>query len=376
MQPATSLFLDFLRFFAACVVFLHHVTSRDFNQVLPYVRWGHEAVVVFFVLSGFVIAHVVSSRERIVSQFAAARLGRLYSVVLPALMLTALLDPLGRSLSPELYASIPGDHASLRLLINFVFLQENWNLTTMPLSNGPFWSLGFEFWYYLIFGAAVLTHGRMRIALPLLFCACAGPRIVAFLPIWLLGVLAYRFYSLWNPTLRVKRLLLLINAMALVSILSFGNPLSPVRNELHSMFPDNYLDMGFVRIFLGDIPLLPEDLLLGALIGLLIITIRGAIPRGVAFEGMANSVRYLAGATFSVYLFHVPLLYFMSAWLNLDRTSVLEVGSMALMVFVCCIFLSYLGERQVAHYRKFFLYLFDRINAMRSWRKGGMVSVR
>jgi len=184
------------------------------------------------------------------------------------------------------------------------------------------------------------------------------------------------FLSFVNPTLRVQRLLLLSNVMALLSILLLGNPLSPVRNELHLMFPGNYLDLGFVRIFLGDIPLLPEDLLLGALIGLLIITIRGEIKMGAAIERMANFVRYLAGATFTLYLFHVPLLYFMSAWLNIDRTSALEIGTMALMVFVFCIFLSYLGERQVAHYRKFFLYLFDRINAMRSLRKGGMVSAR
>ena len=40
---------------------------------------------------------------------------------------------------------------------------------------------------------------RAVFLLPLLLCLCAGPRIVAYLPLWLLGVLAYRACRQWHP---------------------------------------------------------------------------------------------------------------------------------------------------------------------------------
>src|SRR5438045_2563532 len=112
------MFLDLMRFSAAVVVLLHHLTSAQINSVLPRVTIGHEAVIVFFVMSGFVIAYVVHGRERSIEHYAAARLGRLYSVVLPALVLTFTLDRIGRAASPALYAHSPDDHPLLRLAIN------------------------------------------------------------------------------------------------------------------------------------------------------------------------------------------------------------------------------------------------------------------
>ncbi|MDZ7782389.1 MAG: hypothetical protein U5K56_05420 [Halioglobus sp.] len=58
----------------------------------------------------------------------------------------------------------------------------------------------------------------------------------------------------------------------------------------------------------------PTDYYLAAVLALHFIGLRvllrdvGAIP-----EPLARSVRYLAGATFSIYLFHQPLLWFYSA---------------------------------------------------------------
>jgi peptidoglycan/LPS O-acetylase OafA/YrhL len=55
---------------------------------------------VFFVLSGFVIAFVTTERESDGRSFAIARLARVYSVALPALVVTFVLDAIGRSIKP------------------------------------------------------------------------------------------------------------------------------------------------------------------------------------------------------------------------------------------------------------------------------------
>lgn len=365
VKPATSLFIDATRFLAALVVFLHHLTSHDINAVFPWVSWGHEAVVLFFAISGFVIAYVVDTRERDVTLFVAARLGRLYSVVLPALLLTALVDHFGRSMSPQLYAGVPSDHVLPRLVINALFLQQNWNLTVAPLSNGPFWSLGYEFWYYAIFGSWMLLRGRARLWGALLCALCAGPRIVAFMPLWLAGVLAYKLGATWSPSRAGARTMFLVAGFCVVALLAFGNPLAEGRFGLLGSLQDRFLDLRVGRLFLGDMYRLPADLLLAAVFGLMLAT-AGAALDGVVFpDRMARTVRYLAGATFSLYLFHAPLLVFFVAWVKVDRHSAPGLLAVGAAVLVACLALSHLSERHVSRWRAFFLKLLERLR--RRW---------
>lgn len=65
MTSALSLYLDALRFGAAFIVFVSHYAAGRYSgglfwQVMDY---GRIAVLVFFVLSGFVIAWVTEARE-------------------------------------------------------------------------------------------------------------------------------------------------------------------------------------------------------------------------------------------------------------------------------------------------------------------------
>ena len=70
-----SIYLDLVRSLAAFfVVFDHASTLFDLHSV-P--RWGHQAVIVFFVLSGYVIGHVADTRETTLRAFLVARLARL-----------------------------------------------------------------------------------------------------------------------------------------------------------------------------------------------------------------------------------------------------------------------------------------------------------
>lgn len=82
MSPATSAFLDLLRIVAALAVFAVHSV-----QFWAPGRWAaadtlaHSAVIVFFVLSGYVIAYSTFARNRDARKFVIARLSRLYSVL-------------------------------------------------------------------------------------------------------------------------------------------------------------------------------------------------------------------------------------------------------------------------------------------------------
>jgi peptidoglycan/LPS O-acetylase OafA/YrhL len=119
MSPALSVYLDLIRFTAAFVVFLGHVSGERFTGGLRGFwhlgRFADNAVIAFFVLSGFVIAYVAENRERTPQAYAVSRLARIYSVALPALIATFLLDAMGRAIDPSAYSTAWGyvDHGRL-----------------------------------------------------------------------------------------------------------------------------------------------------------------------------------------------------------------------------------------------------------------------
>ena len=91
MRPETSVFLDLVRFCAALVVAFDHLADYTNGLLWQFGSFGAAAVDVFFVLSGYVIAYAVANRERDFSRYAVSRFARLYSVVLPALIIGFVL---------------------------------------------------------------------------------------------------------------------------------------------------------------------------------------------------------------------------------------------------------------------------------------------
>jgi peptidoglycan/LPS O-acetylase OafA/YrhL len=102
MKKDLSIYLDILRVLAAATVFLAHLSSMKNSGgfLWQFQNFGHPAVIVFFVLSGYLIQYSVTARENTLIDYAVARLGRLYSVVIPALLLTYVLDRIGASFDP------------------------------------------------------------------------------------------------------------------------------------------------------------------------------------------------------------------------------------------------------------------------------------
>src|ERR1700730_4928469 len=169
MTDAVSLYLDALRFSAAFTVCVSHYSivrhsGGLFWQMMPY---GGTAVLVFFVLSGFVIAWVTETKEQTLEEDALSRAARLYSVILPVFLITAVLDALGSTIDPRLYElewRLSTVHPLLGYALSVLFLGESWTLSAPPRSDIPFWSLDYEFWYYVLFAAATFLQGRRRMA--------------------------------------------------------------------------------------------------------------------------------------------------------------------------------------------------------------------
>ena len=191
ISKPTSILLDALRFLAAMVVLVGHLTQRLFSTEWPdLTNYGIAAVGVFFVLSGFVIQYT-KSRHADLADYATARLVRLWSVVIPALAFTAFADLMSYSTNPAVYAMWTRSLASngVNLVADILFLNQSWGHQLSFGSNAPIWSLGYEAAYYALFGAFVFLRGWWRILIIAAIAGLKGPQILVLFPIWLLGVL-------------------------------------------------------------------------------------------------------------------------------------------------------------------------------------------
>lgn len=223
ISTQASVLLDLVRALAAFLVLFSHwrnIFFLDFPDLqahrllfaLPYLlsSAGHQSVVIFFVLSGYLISGSVfrlfDRNAWLWRTYLLHRLVRLWIVLLPGLLLAALWDFIGLHLQRPgailLYTGLSGDHLSLDIrpsfhlsawLGNLFFLQT----IRVPIfgSSSPLWSLANEFWYYLLFPLALLvlrktTPPLQRILYAALFALLAlfvKSGIMLLFPVWLLG---------------------------------------------------------------------------------------------------------------------------------------------------------------------------------------------
>lgn len=315
-QSQASVLLDLLRGLAALLVLLSHWRNFlfvDFGQLsaasrrwmaLPYLltSTGHAAVVIFFVLSGYLIgASVFRMFARDAwswKTYLTHRLVRLWVVLLPGLLLCALWDRVGlhAGLAPALYHGQGTNHMTpdvgqflgLRVFLgNFFFLQTI--LTPVYGSDGALWSLANELWYYVLFAlgmVALRSHGLLRrvlCGLGLLAVArLVGWEILGLFPIWLLGAL-----------------------LALLPVPKFSARLRGMASVAYAA-----VFFGLSRVHL---PGLAQDYLLGALtFGLLWVLLSATQPaRRSHFTRLSH---LLAGFSYTLYVVHMPFLLLLTAY--------------------------------------------------------------
>jgi peptidoglycan/LPS O-acetylase OafA/YrhL len=302
MPSNFSAYLDVVRFLAAMVVFLGHASGAHWTagllwQLGPY---GDTCVVIFFVLSGFVIGYVSDEKERTPQAYLSSRVARLWSVVVPALALTFVVDWFGVRTAPDLYLGQPwfaGDHTVLRYLASFLMLQEVWGLHLVPGVNGPFWSLSYEAFYYLLFGIIFYARHTLKWLAVALLLLLSGPVIAALFPVWGMGFLAYRLCRVRTLTLTLPRPLCLLLALAGLGLLAASPFLRSLPLLRFQIMGDDilgrYIDgLAFFMHLVGAYGL------------------AGRMPR---LPGrLKAAISSVAATTFPLYLLHRPLIQFFS----------------------------------------------------------------
>lgn len=347
-----SVFLDLLRLSAAMLVFAGHMALM-FALPLPSLL-GHsakEGVAIFFVLSGFVIAFVGKEKEQNWRAYACARALRMYSVVPLTVLVLLICHVLGSYIAPQLYDpaggggsdGVFGSPPNLPGILRYLtFTNEIWFDRSVIATGAPFWSLGYEVAYYVAFGIAFYARGFWRIGLLLLWVAICGPRIVAAFPLWLLGVGAYHLLE------RMPRLagwigwpLLGLTMIAGLAVRrTWGNLAAPLFE-----WPAPAVLATSMAYYLA----------LSVLVAAAILIFAASTARRSFWPApVARGIAFFAGASFTLYLAHIPVLVLVMAMFPGVVGSVAGAAFAGLFTLVVMLLLAEIGERRKNFFKKLF----------------------
>ena len=192
--------LECLRGFAALYVMLSHLSSNYLHLQHSWIgqpfRFAQEGVLLFFLLSGFVIYYSwhEHSGTKDFSHFFYKRFRRIYPIFILSMLLAYVVTCLNHGLSGPDPQSFLGN-----LFMTQGFESDPGWKSDAYLGNGPLWSLSYEWWFYMMFYPLyvyVPAAWRKWIVFGLALAGIAGGEIapniffniLASFPIWWCGV--------------------------------------------------------------------------------------------------------------------------------------------------------------------------------------------
>ena len=320
-------FVDMARWMAAMMVMVGHLRNplvlgygdlpaddrAIWVQGWFFITGFHaEAVLVFFVLSGYLVGGLSMARgaagKFALDSYAIDRVSRLFIAFIPAVILTYVLDSVGASLfgdsglydgtHPMIVAKNHGivfqDFLGLDVLLGNLAMVQYYFVPELG-SNSPLWTLSTEFWFYFVFGLVLAgflyKQSRFRftmIAAGIAASLLLGLEFIGFFGLWLIGFAVGLVRARWAAYP-------LIAAAALFGWLGFL--------RLNDAWFDAHLDWK-----------LASQYVMAILFAWLILSMSYKPSR--LFEWLQPFNKFMADFSYSLYLIHFPVMIFLIAVLG------------------------------------------------------------
>lgn len=316
LSDQLSRFLDFSRWVAALLVVINHLNNRmvgPLSAIPPNERswlhlgwgflsgFGHPAVVVFFVLSGYLVGGKIlkiihEGGDFRFSDYLIDRTTRIYLVLLPVIAAVWLMDTLGMTIDSkgiyQTHYSIDQNRTWFALFGTVLSVQNIF--TPFYGTNGPLGTLANEFWYYLSFPLILMPCLRKgwSFQATILFLLGMGITIVwtlrspwhgAGFIVWIIGAVASSYRTSSFRALVIPGLLFIV-ALLSIRLLFRG---------------DAFTRLGVFAYGL--------DLVLAALFAWLLIAFRNRSDPATGV--LANPVhKSLSDFSYSLYALHASLM--------------------------------------------------------------------
>jgi peptidoglycan/LPS O-acetylase OafA/YrhL len=355
MNRHFSLYLDLIRFTAAVLVLVlhyvqHGVVNARVAAFLP--ELGREAVMIFFVLSGFVIAYTTEVKRQTLKQYAVARAARIYSVALPLLLAAFLIVFVVRSTATaELKNFYQLDKAYLYIPFHLLFLGEFWGLSEAPPWLLQYWSLSYEVWFYVLFAVVYYFTGFRRLFFGTIVFLLIGYKLWMLLPVWLSGAALYHWQKKSGiPTVLAR--LGWVLTIVILAVYKFYHLDIHLRELGREIWPFHHLPLGSADRYLADYFIC------------VLVCFNFTFALHAKFAGLQNYsriIRTLSSYTFTLYLVHGLV---MTLWLHYyrhDGSSFPDIAALTLVIALATYFTGFITEQRRSSFSLVFEKLYDAV---------------
>lgn len=230
-------------------------------------------------------------------------------------------------------------------IINATFLGQSFGWNIAPPLNGPFWSICYEVWYYVIFATWMYSSKRWRLVLTAIALMAAGLKILALLPVWLLGV--WLFHHMPRLTHRQAVVLFIVSAAAAFAFYWSGAS-HLIRDALRAALPDFVDSLKGSNQFIGD-------LILGLIVTANFVAVASLGASVQTLIRHEKRIRYASSYTLSIYLYHMP--FTVLIW---NGMGVHHAAGFLLLLAASIVVLGMLTERQIKFFRTLFTRMLDK----------------
>jgi len=349
-RGAASPALDMLRFGAAAMVVLNHLRITNFMPlsevssahstvklaVFQLTRLGLEAVVLFFVLSGFLVGG--ASIDKFMAgkfdlrKYAVDRFTRIYVPFIPAFGLTIALC---------MWLALP--ISWYQAAVNLFALQ---GLLAPPFAyNTVLWSLSYEIWFYIACGAVLsffqFRHRLLAQAMSLIVIAASfvvfSQLDLAYCGSWLIGAAAYFIRRPQRRIWMFSGLLLTAAGLVLMQLTSVSREI-----DLH---------------FFAGINRSVAILVLSAGFGLVVAASAALEFRRPLIRRLCIAASKLSSFSYTLYLLHHPSIDVLRHFGMISRYDRLDAWTLsafllnALTILLVCFVIYLLFERHTGYIR-------------------------
>lgn len=285
-------FVQYLRGVAAMMVVAHHALQARagfFNPLPNEVNFGRPGVLIFFVISGFIMMHACKNEST--AAFAWRRIIR----VVPLYWLLTLVF-FAIIFRNDLIAGVP--LRRIDELVQSLLFIPHWHsgVTTQiwPILI-PGWTLNYEMFFFVIFAIGIATGHPASVSIGLLIgLVLLGWLVPINNPIWIT----------WTN----KFLLFFVAGIGL-ALLWKGRTFS----KLIWMLP-----VGFALVFITALNLLPQPWVFPAFFVAAVMTLTGTLACQARFQHYSAPLLALIGdASYSIYLSHTIVMVILYKFLRL-----------------------------------------------------------
>ncbi len=219
LSETSSNFIHFLRAASSQIVLIGHCAALNQLIEISFLSFLPSfSVMVFFVLSGFVISYSTSLKGESygLSNYLVDRFSRIYITLLPALLITFLLGFIY-----YLYFNAYPFNINIKYLFTCITMQQE-NPLLLKIQymlpdinkykfigifgdNLPLWSLSLEWWYYVFFGLFFYTKFKTMKIQHFILLVCCLPFVVGYM--FLPGRAGYGLSFIWFSGVLINYLL-------------------------------------------------------------------------------------------------------------------------------------------------------------------------